>query len=78
MRDRSQTSINDPTLIQQETIREFRPSDLDVDDLAEAIRRLLDSGDTCGPDANTQTNSALPFRRERGSYVMGSGAAEPT
>jgi hypothetical protein len=74
MRDRSQTPINHSALIQPEVVREFKPGDLDVDDLAEAIRRLLDSSDTVGSDPEAQANSALHSPPNRASHVMGQAA----
>jgi hypothetical protein len=36
----------DQVLIQQEMVREFRAAEVDLDALTQAIRQLLDSGDT--------------------------------
>ena len=56
---------------------EFHSDDLDVDDLAEVVRRLLlDSGGD-GVESKIQANPALHFRRNRVSHVMGSGATVP-
>jgi len=52
----------------QELIRESRSDDLDVDDLTEAIRRLLDNS----------TDPDLLSRRDRGSHVIGASAAVPS
>jgi len=42
-RQRGPTPAADYALLRQEMIREFGPKDLDLDDLAQAIRRLLNS-----------------------------------
>jgi len=43
-RQRRSVPLADQILIHQELVREFGPGDIDPDDLAQAIRQLLDSG----------------------------------
>lgn len=61
-----------------EVVRVFQPDDLDVDDLATAIRQLLDSGDPANSEEIFQANSPLHSFGNRASHVMGLGAAEPS
>jgi len=49
--------------------RTFAPAAIDLDDLAEAVRRLLGSGDDAG--AEPPLASHLLLKRRRVSHVMG-------
>ena len=54
--------------------RTFSPDELDLDQLAEAIRRLLNT-DT-GDDAQIRRDPDLLSRRRRATHVMGSQGLE--
>jgi hypothetical protein len=58
-------------LIQPQVLRAFQPADLDLDDLAEAILRVLDSSDGGGLDSKPQANSDLLCRHNRATHVVG-------
>jgi hypothetical protein len=66
------------TLVHNELTRKFNPDEVDVDDLATAIRRLLDSGGATVPDATMPANSALHSEPNGASHVIGPGAASPS
>ena len=55
--------------VQQEVMRNFRPSDIDLDALAQAIRLFLSSG-----SVTDHPGSDLPLRRHRVSHVVGGRA----
>jgi hypothetical protein len=55
----------------QELIREFQPNEVDLDDLAAAIRDLLDSGKPSDRDANARSSPDLLSRRRRATHVVG-------
>ena len=57
-----------------DVIRSFSPAELDLDQLAEAIRRLLNTG--TADDPQIQRDSDLLSRRRRATHVMGSQGLE--
>jgi hypothetical protein len=58
-------------LIQQEVIREFSPGVIDIDELAEAIRLLLESAPTGKSDVRRGRGSDLLSPRRRATHVVG-------
>jgi hypothetical protein len=57
-------AVGEQSLIRTEMVRDFRPDDVDLDDLASAIGKLLESGD-----------SDLLSRRRRVTHVVGGETA---
>jgi hypothetical protein len=62
--------ISDRWLIQQEVIRDFSPGDVDLDDLAEAVRQLLSRDATTHGDAERGYDRHLLSGRRRGTHVV--------
>jgi hypothetical protein len=58
-------------LIQQETARDFRAGDVDLDCLAEAIRELLRPESDVVPEVRTSRKPDLLSERRRASHVVG-------
>lgn len=79
MRDRPHSTTNeaDRIMVQQELVRVFNRDDLDLGDLAAAIRTLLDADKADVPDLPVAASCALLSGAKRASHVMGSGAATP-
>ncbi len=79
MRDRSETStrrhifkpVFDQMLIQQEVVREFASGDIDLDELAEAIRLLLAPAPVEKIGAGSPGDPDLLSPRRRATYVVG-------
>lgn len=57
--------------IQPDLIRAFRPEEIDLDDLAEAIRQLLHSESTPTPHSSAGVGPDLLLVRDRATHVMG-------
>jgi hypothetical protein len=68
MRDRPRTQAVHPAA---PVARIFSPSDLDLDDLAEAIRQLLGPDISAREDALHQPNGDLLSLARRGTHVVG-------
>ena len=66
--------MTETEFVQSEILRASQPGDLDVGDLAVAIRALLDVAESPVSEAPIL---ALLSSGNRASHVMGSGAAEP-
>ena len=65
----SDARMPDQRLIQQEVIRDFSPSKIDLDELTEAVRQLL-SGEGA-LDVRTQRDPDLSLPRRRATHVVG-------
>jgi len=65
-------------LMRHEILRVSQPEGLDVDDLAAAIRSILDSSATSDDNPVITANSALHSFGDRASHVMGASAVAPT
>jgi|SRR5579862_4302614 len=75
--DENVPAQQDDRLVAPQVIRAFQPGDLDLDDLAAAICRLLDSGDAAVSDTMMPAESALLSLSNRVSHVMESRGANP-
>ena len=78
MRDRSQASKRrhrpppapEDTLIQQKVVRDFRPDEIDLDDLAEAIRLLLGREGLGPSNSRRSPESELLFLPPQVTHVV--------
>jgi hypothetical protein len=64
-------SATDQILIQQEVVREFSPGDIDLDDLTEAIRQLLEPAPVEKIDSGRPGDPDLLLPRWRATHVVG-------
>ncbi len=76
MRDRSANRrhvprASDEILIQQEIVREFSPGDIDLEDLAEAIRLLLEPLPAKKIGTRHPRDPDLLLPRRRATHVVG-------
>jgi hypothetical protein len=62
---------SDQILIQQEVVRDFNPGDIDLDELAEAIRLLLKPVPAGKNDTRCRHDLDLLSSRRRATHVVG-------
>jgi len=62
---------SDQILIQQEVVREFSSGDIDLDELAEAIRLLLEPAPAARIDVRRRRDPDLLLQRRRATHVVG-------
>jgi hypothetical protein len=70
MRNRRQSGPIDDAPAAATVARQFAPTELDIDDLAEAVRPLLALDEPRQSAAPDQAISALLSHRKRGSHVV--------
>jgi hypothetical protein len=62
---------SDLILIQQEVVREFTSGDVDIDELAEAIRLLMERAPAARTDVGRRPDPDLLLPRRRATHVVG-------